>query len=45
VLEARRPLSIEIVEPRTGTIVDSRTLAMGEQLELSGAGALLLRGE
>jgi len=45
VLEARRPLSLEIIEPRTGTIVDSRDLATGERLELSGAGALLLVGE
>ncbi len=45
VIEARRDLELDVVEPRTGNVVGTHTLAIGERVELSGAGALLLRGE
>ncbi|HET6583335.1 MAG TPA: hypothetical protein VFG69_07805, partial [Nannocystaceae bacterium] len=44
VVEARRAVELEIIDPRTGVIVDTRALAVGERIELSGAGALVLRG-
>lgn len=42
-LEARVPLSLEIVDILTAEVVESRELAAGEGFSLTGAGARLLR--
>lgn len=44
VVEARSGLTFEVVSPQSGATLYSHSLAAGEQLTLSGAGALVVRG-
>lgn len=43
-LEARAALSVEVVHPLTGAVLESRTLQAGESFDLKGADGLVLRG-
>ena len=45
ILEARQALSFDVIDPLTGAVVSSHSLAAGEQLVLSGAEARWLRGK
>jgi hypothetical protein len=43
-LEARRDMSFEVIDPITGTTLESVTLSAGQQHTLSGYSALVLKG-
>jgi hypothetical protein len=43
-LEARRDMSFEVIEPITGATLDTVTLSAGQQHTLSGYTALVLKG-
>ncbi len=43
-IEARRAMSFEVIEPLSAAVLDTVTLAEGEQYTLSGAEALVLTG-
>ena len=43
-LEARRALELEVLEPISGAVRERRTLAAGERFELSGGEAFVIKG-
>ncbi len=44
VMEPRRDMSFDVIDPMTGLIVDSKVLVAGEQFELTGYEVLVLSG-
>jgi hypothetical protein len=40
----RRAMTFDVIDPMTGLVLASHDLAAGQQVELAGADALLLRG-
>jgi hypothetical protein len=45
VLEPRRPMHFDVFDPMTGAILSTQDLAPGQQFELTGGDALLIKGQ
>ncbi|MEW5852734.1 MAG: hypothetical protein AB2A00_28370 [Myxococcota bacterium] len=43
-LQARHAMSFQVFDPPTGNVVDERTPSAGEQLDLTGGEAFLIKG-